>query len=81
MWSVVSRIASPSTRRLSRGYVSQPTRRAQAPTATAATTSIQRIATVGGLLPAASACNAETVGIVEEVPYTADYYFWKATGD
>jgi len=48
----------------------------------AATTSIQRIATVGGLLPAASACNAETVGIVEEVPYTADYYyFWKATGD
>jgi hypothetical protein len=46
----------------------------------AATTSIQRIATVGGLPPAASACNAETAGTVEEVPYTADYYFWKATG-
>jgi len=38
---------------------------------------IQRVATVGGLPPAAADCNAETVGTVEEVDYTADYYFWK----
>ena len=47
----------------------------------AATTYIQRIATIGGLPPAASSCNAETAGTVEEVSYTADYYFWKANGD
>jgi Protein of unknown function (DUF3455) len=46
-----------------------------------ATTYIQRIATTGGLPPAASACTAETAGTVAEVRYTADYYFWKATGD
>jgi hypothetical protein len=45
------------------------------------TTYIQRIATTGGLPPAAAACTPETAGTVEEVPYTADYYFWKATGD
>jgi hypothetical protein len=44
------------------------------------TTFIQRIATTGGLAPAAADCNAATVGDVVEVPYTADYYFWKATG-
>lgn len=44
------------------------------------TTFIQRIATTGGLPPAAADCNAATVGHVVEVPYTADYYFWKATG-
>ena len=45
------------------------------------TTYIQRISTTGGLAPAVAACTAETAGTVEEVPYTADYYFWKATGD
>jgi len=42
------------------------------------TTFIQRIATVGGHAPAAADCNAATLGRVSEVPYTADYYFWKA---
>jgi hypothetical protein len=43
----------------------------------AGTTYIQRIATTGGLAPAAAECNATTAGTVVEVPYTADYYFWK----
>ena len=46
----------------------------------AGTTYIQRIATTGGLIPPADECNAGTVGTENEVPYTADYYFWKATG-
>jgi hypothetical protein len=44
----------------------------------AGTTFIQRIATTGGLIPQAADCNAETAGTVNDVPYTADYYFWKA---
>jgi hypothetical protein len=44
------------------------------------TTYVQRIATVGGLAPAAAECNATTAGAVAQVPYTADYYFWKKTG-
>ena len=44
------------------------------------TTFIQRVATTGGLTPPPGDCNASTVGTVREVPYTADYYFWKATG-
>jgi Protein of unknown function (DUF3455) len=44
-----------------------------------ATTFVQRIATTGGLAPATAACNATTAGTVAEVPYTADYYFWKHT--
>jgi hypothetical protein len=44
------------------------------------TTFIQRVATTGGLAPAAVACNDGTAGSREEVPYTADYYFWKAIG-
>jgi Protein of unknown function (DUF3455) len=40
---------------------------------------IQRIATTGGLMPPAEACNAGTAGTANEVPYTADYYFWKAS--
>jgi hypothetical protein len=43
----------------------------------AETTFIQRIATTGGLAPAASTCNAETAGDQAEIPYTADYVFWK----
>ena len=42
------------------------------------TTFIQRIATTGGLTPPAADCNTETAGTLTEVPYTADYYFWKA---
>jgi len=45
-----------------------------------ATSYIQRIATVGGLAPPAAQCTAATAGTVAEVPYTADYYFWKHTG-
>ena len=41
------------------------------------TTYIQRVATTGGLAPAAGTCSAATAGDVEEIPYTADYYFWK----
>jgi hypothetical protein len=44
------------------------------------TTYIQRVATTGGVAPAPSSCNAATVGTQAEVPYTADYYFWKAKG-
>ena len=43
----------------------------------AGTTSIQRIATTGGLIPAPEECNAESAGNAKEVPYTADYYFYK----
>jgi Protein of unknown function (DUF3455) len=43
----------------------------------AGTTFIQRVATTGGLAPDASTCNAETAGSEAEVPYTADYVFWK----
>ena len=43
----------------------------------AGTKYIQRIATTGGLVPAASTCNAETAGDVAEIDYTADYVFWK----
>ena len=46
----------------------------------AGTTFIQRIATTGGLIPAADECHAGTAGTVDEVPYTADYHFWKAVG-
>ena len=41
------------------------------------TTFIQRVNTVGGLTPPASDCTAATAGTQVEVPYTADYYFWK----
>jgi hypothetical protein len=44
------------------------------------TTFIQRTATTGGLAPDATTCNATAVGRVAEVPYTADYIFWKKTG-
>jgi hypothetical protein len=44
------------------------------------TSFIQRVATVGGRAPAASECNTTTAGNQVEVPYTADYYFYKPTG-
>lgn len=46
-----------------------------------ATTFIQRINTTGGLEPAAADCADATLGSEREIPYTADYRFWKATGD
>jgi hypothetical protein len=46
----------------------------------AGTTFIQRIATTGGLPPAAADCNQTTAATEAEVPYTADYHFWKPTG-
>ena len=46
----------------------------------AGTTFIQRIKTTGGLAPAPTECNASAVGETAEIPYTADYVFWKATG-
>ena len=44
----------------------------------APTTFIQRINTVGGLAPAAGQCSASTAGARVEIPYTADYVFFKA---
>ena len=41
------------------------------------TTFIQRINTTGGLAPAAATCTAANAGTQAEVPYTADYTFWK----
>ena len=38
---------------------------------------IQRINTTGGVAPAASTCTADTVGDQREIPYTADYRFFK----
>jgi hypothetical protein len=43
------------------------------------TTYIQRVNTGGGVAPT-SGCDASTVGKEARVGYTADYYFWKATG-
>ena len=45
----------------------------------AGTTFIQRIHTSGGITPPAADCNAATAGKVVEVPYAADYVFWKRT--
>jgi len=41
------------------------------------TTFIQRVNTMGGLAPS-SGCTATTVGTPRNVPYTADYYFYRA---
>jgi uncharacterized protein DUF3455 len=43
------------------------------------TSYILRTATTGGLPPAAADCNAATEGTSVEVPYTADYTFFKAS--
>ncbi len=47
----------------------------------AKTTFIQRTETTGGLQPAAAECNLSTLGTVVEVPYTADYLFWKSAAE
>jgi hypothetical protein len=52
--------------------------RSTTPGKLARTTYIQRVATTGGVAPAAASCNASTAGTQAEVPYTADYYFWRA---
>jgi hypothetical protein len=44
----------------------------------AGTTYIQRVATTNGLPPAADRCTAASAGNAVDVPYTADYVFWKA---
>ena len=38
---------------------------------------IQRLETKGGTAPPTAECKAQTAGKVKEVPYKADYYFWK----
>ena len=43
------------------------------------TSFIQRLDTTGGLTPPAADCNAATTNTVVEVPYTAEYVFWKHT--
>jgi len=43
------------------------------------TTFIHRLNTFGGIAPT-SGCGASTVGNVAFVPYTTDYYFYKASG-
>jgi len=43
------------------------------------TTFIQRVNTRGGIAPAASTCTAAAAGTQQEVPYTADYFFWRKT--
>jgi hypothetical protein len=42
-------------------------------------TYIQRLATTGGVAPAAPTCNASTVGSVALVPYSTTYYLWGTT--
>ncbi len=46
-----------------------------------ATSYIQRIHTVGGLAPAAGDCDADAIGEQREIPYSADYVFFKKTGN
>jgi len=46
-----------------------------------ATTYIQRLQTTGGLTPPAADCNAGAAGSAREIPYTADYLFWKARAE
>lgn len=46
----------------------------------AETTFIQRTNTTGGLAPEPKTCKKATVGNVAEIPYTADYHFWKSAG-
>ena len=46
----------------------------------AGTSYIQRINTVGGLASSAGDCNEDTMAERREVPYTADYVFYKPIG-
>ena len=80
--SAAGSTASRSTPPPSRGCSSRRCPPAPVPTVTGSPTTsfIQRTATTGGLAPAASSCNVNTTGAIVEVPYTADYHFWKPTG-
>jgi hypothetical protein len=44
------------------------------------TTFIQRVATTGGVAPSPETCTPSAANTITEVPYTADYYFWKRVG-
>jgi hypothetical protein len=46
--------------------------------AVADVTSIQRLATTGGLAPT-TGCNADLLGATVDVPYTAKYFFYRAS--
>ena len=46
-----------------------------------ATTFIQRLATSGGVAPPVAQCTTGTTGSRVEVPYTADYYFWRSADE
>ena len=37
---------------------------------------VQRLSTGGGIAPAATACDATTVGTIANAPYSADYFFY-----
>jgi hypothetical protein len=37
---------------------------------------IERVNTTGGAAPSAAACDAASIGTIEKVPYSADYYFF-----
>jgi hypothetical protein len=41
-------------------------------------TYVQRLNTTGGLVPAAADCNAQKVGAIARVSYTAKYFFYQA---
>jgi Protein of unknown function (DUF3455) len=41
---------------------------------------MQRVYTSGGLAPTAGCAEADDIGTKALVPYTADYFFYKATG-
>jgi hypothetical protein len=43
-----------------------------------ATTFIQRLNTTGGAIPATGCAVSGNIGAREFVPYTADYFFYKA---
>jgi hypothetical protein len=45
------------------------------------TTYVQRADTTGGIAPPAVEYTAATAGTQADVPYTADYYFWKKAGN
>jgi hypothetical protein len=46
-----------------------------------ATTFVQRLATSGGVAPSVAQCTTGTTGSRVEVPYTADYYFWRSADE
>lgn len=62
-WLLVSRVSSTGG---PRGSTLTPT------------TFIQRINTTGGVAPPAAGCGAAQAGTTASVPYTADYYFFRA---